>query len=112
MFQSSHDNTVQGLLWQLQAGVLLQALDVDQRTHKLGVQQCLVRQSLDILGSVRVDVLQRAGKLVVEPLYERHDTAGNAEDGASLDRGQLVIVLPLLGVLDDDDLLGVLKNLQ
>jgi hypothetical protein len=112
VFQSSHDNTVQGLLWQLQARVLLQALNVDQRTNKLGVQQSLVCQSLDVLGSVGVDMLQRAGKLVVKPLHERDNTAGNAEDRASLDRGQLVIVFPLLGVLYDDNLLGVLENLQ
>lgn len=99
-------------MWQLQARVLLQALDVDQGTHKLGVQQGLVCQTLNVLGCVGVDVLQRTCELVVEPLNERHNTAGNAEDRALFDRGQLVIILPLLGVLDDDNLLGVLEDLE
>jgi hypothetical protein len=99
-------------LRQLETCVLLQALNVDQGTHKLSVQQRLVGQSLDVLSSVRVDVLQRAGKLVVEPLHERYDAARNAEDLASTDRGQLVVVLPLFGVLNDNNLRGVLENLE
>jgi hypothetical protein len=80
VFQPPHDNTVQRILWQLEAGVLLQALNVDQGTHKLGVQQGLVCQSLDVLGCVGVDVLQRTCKLIIEPLNERHNAAGDAED--------------------------------
>lgn len=99
-------------MWQFEAGVLLEVLDVDQSTHKLSVQQSLVRQSLDIFGSVRVDVLQGAGELVVEPLNERYDAAGNAEDLALCDGRQLLIILPLFGVLDDNNLLGVLEDLK
>jgi hypothetical protein len=99
-------------LRQLQACVLLQALDVDQGTHKLGVQQSLIGQSLDVLGGVRVNMLQRAGKLVIESLDERDNAAGNAEDLARTDRGQLLVVLPFLGVLNDNNLRGVLENLE
>jgi hypothetical protein len=68
MLQSSHDDTVERVLWQLEAGVLLQALDVDEGTHKLSVQQSLVGQPLNVLGSMGIDVLQRARQLVIEPL--------------------------------------------
>jgi hypothetical protein len=61
---------------------------------------------------VGVNVLQRAGELVIEPLYKRHNAARNAEDFASTNRGQLVVVLPLFGVLDDDNLVGVLENFE
>jgi hypothetical protein len=70
MLQSSHDDTVERVLWQLEAGVLLQALDVDEGTHKLSVQQSLVGQPLNVLGSMGIDVLQRARQLVIEPLDE------------------------------------------
>jgi hypothetical protein len=112
MLQSSHDDTVERVLWQLEAGVLLQALDVDEGTYKLSVQQSLVGQPLNILGSVGIDVLQRARQLVIEPLDERYYAAGDAEDLARVDWGQLVVVLPLFGVLDDDNLLCVLEDLQ
>jgi hypothetical protein len=112
VFQSPHDDAVQRVLWQLEARVLLQALNVDQGTHELGVQQGLVGQPLDVLGCVGVDVLQRAGELVVEPLDKGHDAAGDAEDLAFANRGQLVVVLPLLGVLDDDNLVVVLEDLE
>jgi hypothetical protein len=61
---------------------------------------------------VRVNVLQRAGELVVEPLDEGYNAAGNAEDVAIANRWQLVVVLPFLGVLDDNNLVGVLENLE
>lgn len=99
-------------MWQFEARVLLEVLDVDQGTHKLSVQQSLVRQSLNVFGSVWVDVLQGAGELVVEPFNERYDAAGNAEDLALCDVRQLLIILPLFGVLDDDNLLGVLEDLK
>jgi hypothetical protein len=99
-------------LRQLQACVLLQALDVDQSTHKLRVQQSLIRQPLNVLGSVGVNVLQRAGKLVIEPLNKGDNAAGNAEDLVTTDRGQLVVVLPLFGILNDHNLGGVLEDLE
>jgi hypothetical protein len=87
VFQPPHNDTVQRVLWQFQACILLEALNVDESTHKLSVQQGLVGQSLDVLGCVGVNVLQRAGKLVVKPLDKGHNAARNAEDGALLDRG-------------------------
>jgi hypothetical protein len=112
VFQSPHDDAVQRVLWQLEARVLLQALNVDQGTHELGVQQGLVGQPLDVFGCVGVDMLQRAGELVVEPLDERHHAAGDAEDLAFANRRKLVVVLPLLGILDDDNLVVVLEDLK
>jgi hypothetical protein len=61
---------------------------------------------------VGVNVLQRAGELVVEPLYKGHNAARDAEDLALLNRGQPVIVLPLFGILNHDNLVGVLKDLE
>jgi len=112
VLESPHYDAVQRVLWQLQAGVLLQALDVDEGAHELGVQQGLVRQSLDVLGCVGVDVLQRARELVVEALHKRDDAAGDAENLALGDGRQLLVILPLLGVLNDNDLLGVLQDLE
>jgi hypothetical protein len=112
VLQAPHDDAVQRLLGQLEASILLQALDVDQGAHELGVQQGLVRQALDVLGRVWVDVLQRARELVVQAFNVRNDAAGDAEDLAGCDGRELVVVLPLLGVLDDDDLGRVLEDLQ
>jgi hypothetical protein len=99
-------------LWKVKALLLLQALDVDQCAHKLGVQRALVCETLNIFGRVGVDVLKRAGELVVEPLDKRDNAAGNAEDLALVDCGCLLVVLPFLGVLDDNNLVAGLENLQ
>lgn len=112
VFQSPHNNAVQWLLWKFQAWVLLHALNVYQGAHQLSVQQSLVGQPFNVLGSVWVDVLQRAGEFVVEPLNERDDASWDAEDLAGCDGGQLLVVLPLLGVLNDNNLVAVLKNLK
>ena len=61
---------------------------------------------------MRVDVLEGASKLVVEALNEGYDASGDAEDLTGLDIGQLLVVLPLLGVLDDDNLVAVLEDLE
>ena len=112
MLQAAHDNAVHRVLGQLEALVGLKALDVDQGAHKLGVQGALVGQTLDVLGRVGIDVLERAGELVIEPLHEGHNAAGNAEDLARVDGGELLIVLPLLGVLNNNNLVAVLEDLE
>jgi len=61
---------------------------------------------------VWVDVLQRTCELIVEPLHVRYDAARDAEDLAATDGRQLLVVLPLLGVLDDNNLFGVLEDLK
>jgi hypothetical protein len=61
---------------------------------------------------VGVDVLKRPGELVIKPLHERHDTARDLEDLPLRDGGLFVVVFPLLGTLDNDDLLGAFERLQ
>jgi len=61
---------------------------------------------------VRVNVLEGTGELVIEPLDKGNDASRDAEDLARCDGRQLLVILPLLGVLDDDNLFAVLKNLQ
>lgn len=112
MLQAAHDDAVQRLLGQLKALDLLEVLDVDQSADKLGVQGALVGQALNVLGRVGVDVLERAGELVIEPLDKGDDAAGNAEDLAGGDGGDLLVVLPLLGVLDDNNLVAGLEDLE
>lgn len=51
-----------------------------------------------------INVLQRAGELVVEPINNRNDAAGDLEDLSSLGLGGLVLVVPLLRGLDNDKL--------
>jgi hypothetical protein len=112
VLQAAHDNAVHGVLGQLEALVGLEALDVDQSAHKLGVQGALVGETLDVLGRVGVDVLERAGKLVVEPLDKGDDAAGDAEKLAGGDGGELLVILPLLSVLNNDNLLAALEDLE
>lgn len=112
VFQSPHDDAVQWLLRQLQAGVLLQALDVHEGAHQLGIQQRLVGQPLNVLGRVRVNVLERASELVIEPLDKGNNASWDAEDLARCDGRQLLVVLPLLGVFNDNNLVAVLEDLE
>jgi hypothetical protein len=70
VLQPAHDHAVGGLLWDLETLPLLQALDVDHGAHKLSVQGALICETLDVLGCVRVDVLEGAGELIVKPLDE------------------------------------------
>ena len=43
VLHSPHNDTVERFLREVQAGVLLHALDVDEGAHELSVQQSLVR---------------------------------------------------------------------
>lgn len=112
MLQSPHNDAVEDVLVEVQGGVLLQLLGVQQRAHERDVERRLVGQALDVLGRVGVDVLQRARELVVQALDEGGDAAGDAEDLARRDGRQLLVVLPVLGVLDHNNVLVVLENLQ
>lgn len=112
MLQPAHDDTVGRVLRDVKTLPFLEALDVDHCADKLSVQGALVCETLDILRCVRVDVLERAGKLVIEPLDKRDNAAGDLEELAVLDDGCLLVVLPLLGTLNNDNLLAVLKDLE
>lgn len=112
MLQPTHDHAISRILWDLKALFLLQALDVDQCAHKLSVQRALVCKALNVLGCVRVDMLERAGELIIEPLDERHNAAGDLEKLTLLDGRCLLIVLPLLSALDDNDFVAVLEDLE
>lgn len=112
VFQAAYDYSVSWLLWEVETFPLLQALNVDHRAYKLSVQRTLVRKALDIFSRVGVDVLKRAGKLIVKPLNEGDNAAGNLEELTFLNGRCLLVILPLLSVLDNDNLFAVLENLQ
>lgn len=112
VLQPAHDDAVGGVLWKLKIFPLLQALDVDHGAHKLGVQGALVCETLDVLSCVGIDVLERTSKLVIEPFDEGDYAARDLEQLTLLNDGCLLIVLPLLGALDDDNLLALLKDLE
>ena len=112
MLQPPHDDTVQRLLAQFQGTVLLEALRVHQSADKSNVEGGFISQTLDILGGVRIDVLERAGELIIEPLGKGHDAAGDLEDLARGNGWQLLIILPFLGILDNDNVTGVLEDLK
>jgi hypothetical protein len=112
VLQPTHNDAVGRVLRDLEALLLVQALNVNHRAHKLSVQGALVCEALDILGRVGVDLLKRAGELVIEPLNERDNAAGNLENLALLDNGRLLIVLPLLSTLDNNDFLALLEDLK
>ena len=57
-------------------------------------------------------MLEGARKLVVEALNEGYDASRDAEDLPGLDVRQLLVILPLLSVLDDDDLAALLEDLK
>jgi hypothetical protein len=42
VLQSPHDNAVQRILREVELGVLLEALNIDEGTDKLSIQQCLI----------------------------------------------------------------------
>jgi hypothetical protein len=54
---------------------------------------------------VGIDVLKRPRELIVEPLDKGHCAAGDLEDFALGNGRWLVVVLPLLGALDNDNIL-------
>lgn len=112
VLQPAHDDAVGSILRDLEALPLLEALNVDRCAHKLSVQRTLICEALDVLGCMRVDVLKRAGELVIEPLDKGNHAARNLEDLPILDGGRLLVILPLLGALNDDDLVAGLEDLQ
>lgn len=57
-------------------------------------------------------MLKGTSELVIESLNEGNDASWDTEDLARCDGRQLLIILPLLGILDDNNLLAVLENLQ
>lgn len=112
VLQPAHDDTVGRVLRKFNALPLLQALNVDHSAHELSVQGALVCKALNILGGVRVDLLERAGQFIIEPLNERDDAAGNLEELTLLDNRCLLIVLPFFSTLNDNNLLALLENLE
>ena len=112
MFQAADDNAVDVFRTKLELSGGLAALGVDLGTHKVGVESALVSQPLDVLRSVRVDVLEHAGKLIIETLDEGRNAARNLEDLARGDGGELLVILPLLSALGDHNLLVVLEDFQ
>ena len=75
MLQASHDDATQRVF-------LLRLLVVRLRTANGEIKALLVLETVDIFGSMRVDVLQASGELVVEPVNEADDAAANLDDSA------------------------------
>ena len=57
-------------------------------------------------------MLKRTGEFVIESLNEGDNASWNTEDLAGCNGRQLLIILPLLGILNDNNFLAVLENLQ
>lgn len=57
-------------------------------------------------------MLEGSSEFIVEPLDEGDDAAGDAEDLARGDGGEFLVIIPLLGVFDDYDLLGVFEQFE
>jgi hypothetical protein len=57
-------------------------------------------------------VLERPCELIVEPLDERHCAAGDLEDFALGNGRWLVVVLPLFGALDNDNVFCALERVE
>jgi hypothetical protein len=112
VLQPTHHNPVQDFLVEVELGALLQGLRIHQCPDQSCVEGSLVCQAVHILGGVGIDVLERTSELVVEPLNEGGNASGDPEDLFRGDGRQLLIVFPLLGVLDDNNVLVGLQNLE
>lgn len=77
MLETADDDTVCAFLGAI---VLLpEPLNVQLRPYDASVESRLIREPLNIVGGVGVDVLKSAGELVVETLDEGSNAAGDLE---------------------------------
>ena len=77
VLESPHDDAIGVFLGGLQFRILGQTFNVDQAFDDIGVESAFICQSLNVLGRVRIDVLQRACKLIVKSFDKRHDATRN-----------------------------------
>jgi hypothetical protein len=70
-------------------------------------------QTLNVLRSVRVDALEGTDELVVETLDVGDDAAGNLDVLLTFLQGRrLFIIVPLLGVLNNNVVVVLLEDLK
>jgi hypothetical protein len=100
-------------LGDLKRVILSEVLIVEQATEDDVVESTLVLQSLDVLGSMRVNALEGADELVIKTLDVRDNAARDLDVLLTLLQGRgLVVVVPLLSVLDNDIVVVVLEYLE
>jgi hypothetical protein len=100
-------------LGDLKRVILSEVLIVEQATEDDVVESTLVLQSLDVLGSMRVNALEGADELVIKTLDVRDNAARDLDVLLTLLQGRgLVVVVPLLSVLDNDIVVVVLEDLE
>lgn len=113
MFQSAHNNSVHAILRSFQGVVLSDVLIVEEAAEDDVVEGTLILQPLDVLGGVGVDALERANELIVKSLNVRDDAAGNLDVLlTSLQSRGLLVIIPLLGVLNDNVVTVLLEDLE
>lgn len=112
MLESAHDDSVVVILWSVDGLVLGNGLDVDLSADDAVVEGALIGKSLDVLSGVWVDVLEGTGKLVVESLDKRDNRSWDLHGLALNGNWCLLIILPLLGILNDDVIWVVLEDGQ
>lgn len=113
MLQAPADNTVDAVLVDLQTLVLAKHLVVQLCLEDEIVQRALISQALNVLGCVRVDVLERSGQLIVKTLDERHHAARNLDVLLAFGQDRRhIIVLPLLGILNNNVLAVLVQSAQ
>lgn len=113
MFQTAHNDSVHAILGDLKRVILSEVLIVEQATEDDVVESTLVLQSLDVLGSMRVNALEGADELVIKTLDVRDNAARDLDVLLTLLQGRgLVVVVPLLSVLDNDIVVVVLEDLE
>ena len=78
----------------------------------MSIKRLFVAQPLDILGSVRIDMLQRSRELVIKPLDHGNDAARDFECFTSYRLRWLLIIFPFLGILEDHHVTVALKLLE
>jgi hypothetical protein len=100
-------------LGDLKRVIFSEVLIVEQATEDDVVESTLVLQSLDVLGSMRVNALEGADELVIKTLDVRDNAARDLDVLLTLLQGRgLVVVVPLLSVLDNDIVVVVLEDLE
>ena len=102
MLQPPHDHPIQDILGHLELRVVLEVLHVEHRPDNVGVESALFHQPINVLHGVGIDMLQGSGKFVVEPLHEGDDAAGNPKHLPWCRHRLFLVVLPLLGILEND----------
>ena len=106
MLQTSHGSAADSIS-QLKTSKVCDGADND------GIESDLILKTVDIVGGVRVDVLERLGELVVQTINKGDQRSLDDKSLALLGNTILVSLIILLGgVLHDGVILVLLQNVQ